>query len=328
MLGLVPSHSQSTSSSQTELLSIVTPVYNESKNVSILLDRLVQTLSSLNHPYEIICINDGSADDTLHYLTIAAQKNSSIKIINLSRNFGHQIAISAGIEFAKGAAVIVMDSDLQDPPEFIPTLVQKWKEGFDVVYAVRQKRKGESFIKLFLASAFYRIMQKMSKFDIPVDTGDFRLMSRTIVQILLSMPERQRFIRGMVSWAGFRQIGVPFERDKRLSGEAKYTYIKLFRLAFDGITSFSYLPLQFSSYLGFFCALISFALMLIGLYAKIFAKPYIIEGWTSIFVVGLFIGGIQLLMIGLLGEYIGRIHDEIKCRPLYIVQSTTNISPS
>lgn len=324
MLGHISVTNELRDSSKPEI-SVAIPLFNEAKNIPPLIDRLHRSLGQATSSYEIVCVNDGSRDDSQSRLLEEAEKDPRVKVICLSRNFGHQIAITAGIEFCRGNAVIVMDGDLQDPPELIPQMIERRKEGFDVVYAVRKKRKGETWLKLLTAKLFYRIMRKLTNHDIPVDTGDYRLMSRRVVDVFLSMPERLRFIRGMVTWAGFRQIGIEFERDQRFSGDAKYTYTKLLRLALDGITSFSYVPLQLSSYLGFVSATLSFVVMFGALYAKLIGKPTIIEGWASMFVMALFLGGIQLLMIGCLGEYVGRIYEESKKRPLYIVQSMVNI---
>jgi dolichol-phosphate mannosyltransferase len=272
-------------------------------------------------------VDDGSRDRSMEVLSNETSNDPNVKVLSFSRNFGHQVAISAGIEFASGDAVIVMDADLQDPPEIIPELVEKWRQGLDVVYATRRRRDGETILKKLTARIFYRLIKTLTRFDIPVDTGDFRLMSRAVVDVFLAMPERQRYIRGMISWIGFKQGAVYYERARRARGETKFTYAKMMRFAVDGITSFSYVPLQMASYLGFFSALVSLLLIVGTIYVKLYNNQAI-PGWASIVIVMLFLGGIQLMMIGLLGEYLGRMYEEKKQRPLYIVQKAINFSQS
>jgi dolichol-phosphate mannosyltransferase len=270
---------------------------------------------------EIIFVNDGSSDGTFDALKRLCMDEAHYQLLNLSRNHGHQIAITAGIDLAKGDAVAVIDGDLQDPPETIVDLYGKMQEGFDVVYAVRKKREGETPFKLFTAKLFYRLLKKLTNVEIPVDTGDFRIMSRRVVTILTSMNERHRFIRGMISWIGFNQTGLEYERHERHSGETKYTLSKMIKFAFDGITSFSSIPLKLASYLGIITAMFGFLYSLYVVFLKLFVPKAQIElGWASIIIFILLLGGIQLLALGMIGEYLGRIHDETKFRPLYIVE--------
>ena len=270
---------------------------------------------------EIIFVNDGSSDGTFDALKRLCMDEAHYQLLNLSRNHGHQIAITAGIDLAKGDAVAVIDGDLQDPPETIVDLYGKMQEGFDVVYAVRKKREGETPFKLFTAKLFYRLLKKLTNVEIPVDTGDFRIMSRRVVTILMSMNERHRFIRGMISWIGFNQTGFEYERHERHSGETKYTFSKMIKFAFDGITSFSSIPLKLASYMGIITAMFGFLYSVYIVFLKLFVPKAQIElGWASIIIFILLLGGIQLLELGMIGEYLGRIHDETKFRPLYIVE--------
>ncbi len=304
-------------------LSIVVPLFNEEGNVEPLLARIVGIAERLPGipSYEIVLVNDGSTDGTLAAIRRQLALRPDIVLVNLSRNFGHQLAASAGIDIAQGSAVVLMDGDLQDPPELIAAFVQKWREGFDVVYAVRRTRKGESPFKLFTARLFYRIIKRLTKVAIPVDTGDFRLMSRRVVDALKRSRERHRFLRGLVSWVGFNQTGVEYDRDERLSGTTKYPLPKMLRFAIDGITSFSDVPLRFASYLGFFSSIIAFVYALVIIIYKLLKvnPPGYTRGWASTIVAVLFLGGVQLISLGILGEYIGRIYDEVKGRPLYLI---------
>jgi len=304
-------------------LSIVVPLYNEQDNVAPLLERIFAIAERLEGTpsYEVVLVNDGSTDRTLEQIRSELARRSNLVLVNLSRNFGHQIAASAGIEVAQGDAVVLMDGDLQDPPELIAAFIAKWREGFDVVYAVRRTRKGESPFKLLTARIFYRTIKRLTKVSIPVDTGDFRLMSRRVVDVLKRSPERHRFLRGMVSWVGFNQTGVDYDRDERLSGTTKYPLTKMFRFAIDGITSFSDVPLRFASYLGFISSLVAFIYALVVISYKLFSlkPPGYTPGWASTIVAVLFLGGVQLISLGILGEYIGRIYDEVKGRPLYLI---------
>jgi dolichol-phosphate mannosyltransferase len=301
------------------VLSIVVPLYNEEGNVDELLRRILGIADALpgGPPFEIVCVNDGSRDGTLPRLRTLARDLPELVIVDLSRNFGHQLAATAGLDTARGDAVVLMDGDLQDPPELIAEFMAKWREGYDVVYAIRRSRKGESAFKLFTARAFYRVVRKLTNVAIPVDTGDFRLMSRRVVDALHSVRERHRFIRGLVSWVGFNQVGVPYDRDERHSGVTKYPFSKMLRFAIDGITSFSEVPLRFASYFGFIVSVFAFVYAAVVLVLKLLR--YNSPGYTSTIVAVLFLGGVQLVGIGILGEYVGRIYDEIKGRPLYLI---------
>ena len=305
------------------VLSIAVPLYNEADNVGPLLDRLAIVAERLRAQFEIevVLVNDGSSDGTLQAIRSEMQRRSSIVLVNLSRNFGHQLAATAGLEIARGDAIVLMDGDLQDPPELIETFVQKWREGYDVVYAVRRSRRGESRFKLFTARAFYRIIKRLTKVSIPLDAGDFRLMSRRVVEALRRSPERHRFLRGMVSWVGFNQTAVEYDRDVRHAGTTKYPVTKMLRFAMDGITSFSDIPLRFASYFGFAVSAIAFVYALVVIGFKLFSlkPPGYTPGWASTIVAVLFLGGVQLMSLGILGEYLGRVYDEVKGRPLYLI---------
>jgi len=300
-----------------EFISIVVPLYNEEGNVRTLVARISAIMHGITSHYELVCINDGSKDATLTILRELAQTNAHIVIVNLSRNFGHQLAATAGLDTATGEAVVLMDGDLQDPPELIAAFVERWRAGYDVVYATRRSRRGESFFKLFTARLFYRITRKLTNVSIPVDTGDFRLMSRRVVDALKRTRETHRFIRGLVSWVGYNQIGVDYDRDERLSGETKYPVSKMLTFAIDGITSFSQVPLRLASYLGFATSGFAFVYAIVNIILKLLHRNQ--PGFTSTIVAVLFLGGVQLISLGILGEYIGRIYDEIKARPLYLI---------
>lgn len=306
------------------VLSVVVPLFNEEGNVAPLVARIVQIVERLPGAptYELLLVNDGSRDGTLDAVRAELRARPHIVLVNLSRNFGHQLAATAGIELAQGEAVVLMDGDLQDPPELIAEFVQKWREGNDVVYAVRRTRKGESFFKLVTARLFYRGIKRLTNVDIPVDTGDFRLMSRRVVNALKRVPERHRFLRGLVSWVGYNQAGVEYDRDERHSGVTKYPVSKMFRFAIDGVTSFSDVPLRFASYLGFLSSTIALVYALIVIGSKLFSivPPAYTKGWASTIVAIMFLGGVQLITLGILGEYIGRIYDEVKGRPLYLIR--------
>ncbi|MBV9700909.1 MAG: glycosyltransferase family 2 protein [Candidatus Eremiobacteraeota bacterium] len=305
------------------VLSIAVPLYNEADNVGPLLDRLAIVAERLRAQFEIevVLVNDGSSDGTLQAIRSEMQRRSSIVLVNLSRNFGHQLAATAGLEIARGDAIVLMDGDLQDPPELIETFVQKWREGYDVVYAVRRSRRGESRFKLVTARAFYRVIKRLTKVSIPLDAGDFRLMSRRVVEALRRSPERHRFLRGMVSWVGFNQTAVEYDRDVRHAGTTKYPVTKMLRFAMDGITSFSDIPLRFASYFGFAVSAIAFVYALVVIGFKLFSlkPPGYTPGWASTIVAVLFLGGVQLMSLGILGEYLGRVYDEVKGRPLYLI---------
>lgn len=302
-------------------ISIVVPMYNEAENLEMLYERLTGVLESLNRTYEIICVNDGSKDDTLPRIIKINQLNPCYKILDLSRNFGKEIALSAGLDYASGEVVVPIDADLQDPPELINDMLAKWDEGYDVVYAVRKQRDGESWFKKSTAKLFYRLIGKISPIDIPGNTGDFRLMSRQAVDAIKELRETHRFMKGLFGWIGFRQTAITYNRDARYAGKTKWNYGKLWNLALEGITSFSYMPLQWSMYFGFFVA---FAAFLYGVFMIIrtllYGNP--VPGYPSLMVMVLFLGGIQLFTIGIIGEYIGRIYTESKQRPLYFVRES------
>ncbi|RYE19595.1 MAG: glycosyltransferase, partial [Sphingobacteriales bacterium] len=302
-------------------ISVIVPIYNEEKNIINLYNRVTDVLRQLGQPFELVFINDGSRDNSIEIIKGLAETDASIKYINFSRNFGHQIAVSAGLDHTRGQMVVIIDADLQDPPELIIDLYNKMQQGYDVVYARRRKREGESFMKLLTAKAFYRILSNITSVDIPVDTGDFRIMSNKIVQVLRQMPERNKYLRGQISWAGFKQTFIEYDRAERAEGETGYTYRKMLRFALDGITSFSDFPLKLASVLGFLVSGIAFFVMIYALYSK-FVLEDTVEGWTSLIISVLFLGGIQLLTIGIIGEYIGRISHNVRNRPLYIVSDT------
>ncbi|HWQ12842.1 MAG TPA: glycosyltransferase family 2 protein [Roseiflexaceae bacterium] len=298
--------------------SVVAPVYNEEALVAEFCRRVVAALEPLGEPFEVILVNDGSRDRSPEIMRELHERDPRIKVLNFSRNFGHQIAITAGTDYARGRAVAVIDSDLQDPPEVIVDMIARWREGYQVVYGVRAEREGETAFKLATASLFYRLIRKITNVNIPLDAGDFRLMDRRVVDALKSMREHHRFMRGLSVWVGFRQIGVHYKRDARKAGQTKYPLRKMLKFAMDGITAFSYLPLQLATYLGFAIA----ALSVIGIIAVILLRLLTgseLAGQATTLVAVLFIGGVQLICFGILGEYIGRIYDEVKRRPLYIV---------
>jgi dolichol-phosphate mannosyltransferase len=301
------------------LLSMIVPCYNEEEVIGETINRLHAFCADLSDfDVELIFVDDGSRDRTRALLRQQAATDSRIKVIGFSRNFGHQIAVTAGIDAANGDAVVLIDADLQDPPEVIHQMIAKWREGYDVVYGTRTERVGESVFKLAAAHGFYRLLNWLSDVPIPLDTGDFRLMGRNVVDVLRVMPERERFVRGMVSWIGFRQVAVPYRRDVRFAGESKYPLWKMVRFATDGILSFSTKPLQVSIGLGIFSAFLALLGMLYAILIRLFTDNWV-EGWAALMVAVLFIGGIQLISVGVLGEYVGRIYGEIKKRPLYIV---------
>jgi len=301
-------------------LSVVVPLFNEEGNVNALFNRIHAVLSGMSINSEVIFVNDGSKDHTLAKVFMIAQEHKWVKYIDFSRNFGHQLAIFAGIERANGTYIVVMDGDGQDPPECIPELYEKASNGFEVVYAKRRKRKGENFMKKFTAKLFYRILARITQIEIPVDTGDFRIIHRKIRDILVQMPEQHKYIRGQISWIGFNQTFIEYDRDERMHGETKFTYKKMMRFALDGISSFSTWPLKVATITGFIVSGVSFLLIVYSLYQKFFG--YTERGWTSMQISILFLGGIQLIGIGVLGEYLGRVSDNVKNRPHYIIRNT------
>ena len=304
--------------------SVVVPLYCEEANIGYLFGRLEAVLDRLGLAYEIVCVDDGSHDNTLKGLRAQWERNNRIKVVALSRNFGKEVALSAGIDYARGQAVIPIDADLQDPPELIETLVAKWKEGYDVVYAKRRSRQGESWFKKWTAIAFYRVIGKMSRVPIPQDTGDFRLLDRRVVEVLVRLPERTRFMKGLFAWVGYRQAEVLYDRDPRYSGETKWNYWRLWNFAVDGIVSFSATPLKVWSYVGITFAMLSF---LYGSYLFLRTVFFGIDvpGYASLMVAVLFLGGVQMVSLGILGEYLGRVYEEVKGRPLYLVRDTYGV---
>lgn len=307
-------------------LSVVLPVFNEEGGLPELYRRLNAVLISMGISHEIIFVNDGSRDRSWDVMLELANRDHLVKAVSLSRNFGHQLAITAGVDASLGAAVVVMDSDLQDPPELIEQLFAKYREGFDVVYAQRRTRDGETWFKQTTARMFYRVIRRMTTVDIPVDTGDFRLMSRRVVEDLKRLQEQSRFVRGLVTWVGYNQTPVLYDRDRRYGGDTKYPLTKMMKFALDGITGFSSQPLRLASHAGLLLAAASLALMVAFTIYKLAGGAGLVPGWTSLMVAVLFLGGLQLLAIGILGEYIGRIYEEAKRRPLYLVQDTRNMT--
>lgn len=302
-------------------LSIIIPIYNEEGNIALLYDRVKKVASSISNDHELIFINDGSRDKSILLIKELAAKDACVKYINFARNFGHQIAVTAGLDYAKGNAIVIIDADLQDPPELIIDMYAKMKEGFEVVYAKRRSREGESFLKKWTAKWFYRTLQKITSINIPVDTGDFRIMDKKIVEVLKQMPEQHKFLRGQISWIGFNQTYVEYDRGERNAGETGYTYRKMLRFALDGITAFSTTPLKFATTLGFVVSFVAFIVSIYALYAK-FILNDVVQGWTSLMLVVLFLGGVQLICIGIIGEYISRMSSDVKRRPLYIISDS------
>jgi dolichol-phosphate mannosyltransferase len=299
--------------------SIVAPIYNELDNILELYRRVKDVMESTGEPWELILVDDGSTDGSTETIYEIAKKDKCVRPVIFARNFGHQIAITAGWDHARGEAVVIIDADLQDPPELILEMAEKWKEGYEVVYAVRAEREGESWFKLWTASLFYRLIYRITDVKIPLDTGDFRLMDRKVVDVLKKMRERHRFPRGMSSWVGFRQIGVEYKRAARQAGETKYPFRKMFKLALNAITSFSYFPLQVATFFGFVSAGIAIIAIPFVIYLRITGSQAFFGQATTLIAV-LFLGGVQLISLGILGEYIGRLYDEAKGRPLYIVR--------
>ena len=300
------------------VFSIVAPVFNEIGSVEEFYKAIVQVMQTLKQPWELLLVDDGSTDGSTKRIRDLAADDPHVKPVIFARNFGHQIAVTAGLDYTQGDAVIIIDADLQDPPPVILDLIAKWREGFEVVYAVRRKREGESWFKLATASLFYRMIYRITDVKIPLDTGDFRLIDRKVVNVLGQMRERHRFLRGMAAWVGFRQVGVEYDRKERFAGKTKYPFSKMFKLALNAITSFSYFPLQLATYLGFICAGISILAIPVVAYLRLSNQGALLGQATTLIAV-LLLGGVQLITLGILGEYIGRIYDESKGRPLYIV---------
>ncbi len=307
--------------------SIIAPVFNEADSVERLHQRIQGVMEGLGEPWELLLVDDGSKDDSTQQILELAEEDDHVRPIIFSRNFGHQVAVTAGLDYCRGQAAVIIDADLQDPPEVIPELVDKWRQGYEVVYAVRTERKGETWFKRVTASLFYRLIYRITDVDIPLDTGDFRLIDRKVVEALKLMKERHRFLRGMAAWVGFRQIGVPYSREARIAGETKYTFGKMVRFALTAVTGFSYFPLQIATYLGFVSAGISAIAIPVVIILRLMGNQAFF-GQASTLLAVLFLGGVQLISLGILGEYIGRLYDESKARPLYIVSHGPNDGPN
>lgn len=305
------------------LLSIIVPVFNEEKNINPLLQRLIPVIEP--YQYEIIFVDDGSRDKTAEYINEHAKKNKHIKLISFLRNFGHQMALVAGYQYVQGDCVVSIDADLQDPPEIIRDMVEKWKQGAKVVYAKRDSREGDNMFKKFTAGLFYKCINFLSEIPIPEEVGDFRLLDREVVQFINELPEQSRFLRGLVAWPGYQTEFVYFNREKRHAGTTHYPLSKMINLAMEGITSFSAKPLHLASYLGFVSATLGFLGIVYAVLGKIFLPSYWVTGWTGLFVGIMFIGGVQLITIGIIGEYIGKIYKEIQKRPRFMIKRKVNI---
>lgn len=307
--------------------SFVIPIYNEVENLPELSRRLGNMADCLDGDAEFVFVNDGSRDRSLSLLRDLHAKDSRFCYLSFARNFGHQIAVTAGLNFAQGDAIIVMDGDLQDPPELALEMIAQWQCGYQVVYAQRTKRRQENFLKKFYAYVFYRLLKRLADVEIPTDTGDFCLMDRQVVEVLNAMPERNRYLRGLRAWIGFQQTAVPFERDSRFAGDRKYTFKKSFSLALNGLISFSRVPLRLSTYLGLLAALFSLIMAGLVLYWRLVQQGSPVTGFAMILMAVFFLGAVQLVSIGILGEYIGRIYEEVKGRPLYIVSEIAGLQP-
>ena len=301
------------------LLSVIVPCYNEEDVLHATHARLSEVLSQITDDYELVFVNDGSADQTQQILTLLQRQDPHTRVLLLSRNFGHQIAVTAGLEAASGEAVVIIDADLQDPPEVIPQMMERWREGNDVVYGIRREREGESRFKIWTSKVFYRLINRLSETKMPLDTGDFRLIDRRVVEVIKTMPERARYLRGMVSWAGFRQVSISFDRAPRHAGATHYPLRKMIHLAMDGIISFSLVPLKIAIWTGFLSIWIAVAGIIVAILDRMLNNQ-LPRGWASLFVAVLFMGGVQLVSLGIIGEYLGRIYTEVKRRPLYVVQ--------
>ncbi len=303
---------------KSPVFSIIAPIYNELENLPVLYKRVSEVMDKTGDPWELILVDDGSVDGSTDVIRELTKKDERVRPVIFARNFGHQIAVTAGLDYSRGNAVIIIDADLQDPPEVILDLIEKWRDGYEVVYAVRSEREGETFFKKVTASAFYRLIFKITDVKIPLDTGDFRLMDRKVVDVMNSMREHHRFLRGMSAWVGLKQIGVSYKRAARLAGETKYPLKKMLKLALTAITGFSYVPLQIATYIGFVSAGLSLIAIPVVILMRILGAQQF-TGQASTLIAVLFLGGVQLISLGILGEYIGRIYDEVKGRPLYII---------
>ncbi|MBC7969362.1 MAG: glycosyltransferase [Verrucomicrobia bacterium] len=308
--------------------SFIVPVFNEEATLMELYRRLNAVMDSMDGTVELVLVDDGSHDRSLAMMRDLHEHDRRVCYLSFARNFGHQIAVTAGLNFARGQAIVVLDADLQDPPELIPELADKWRRGYDVVYAQRVQRHQEGWFKRLTAYLFYRLLRQLADVDMPTDTGDFCLMDRRVVDALNAMPERNRYIRGLRSWLGFRQIAIPFERDSRFAGEVKYTFRKSLALAIDGLVSFSKVPLRISTYVGLFAAIVAIVMAILVLYWRFFSPISPLTGFATIAVAIFFLGAVQLFSIGILGEYIGRIYEEVKNRPVYILGEVSGFEPS
>jgi polyisoprenyl-phosphate glycosyltransferase len=313
------------SSERRPVYTIIAPVHNEETGLNELYRRVRDVMDSTGELWELLLVNDGSTDHSADVIADLHADDARVRGISLSRNYGFQVAVTAGLDHAKGEAVVLIDADLQDPPEVILQMIARWREGYDVVYGVRGERAGETWFKKFSASMFYRLIQRITSVNIPVDTGDFRLMDRRVVEAIRAMPERNRFLRGMVSWVGFKQTGVVYQRHGRYAGSTKFTMSKMLRFAMDAITGFSYFPLRLASYIGFLFAGLSAASILAVIALRLFGADAPLLGQATTLVTVLFLGGVQLICLGIIGEYLGRIYDEVKARPLYLIDRTWGI---
>ena len=300
------------------VITIIAPIFNELENIPELYHRMREVMSSVGETWELILVDDGSRDGSTDLIRKLAETDDHVRPVIFARNFGHQIAVTAGLDYSRGDAVIIIDADLQDPPEVILDLIAKWREGYEVVYAVRKEREGETWFKKTTASLFYRIIYKITDVKIPLDTGDFRLLDRKVVNIMSKMRERHRFLRGMASWVGFKQIGVEYKRAARFAGVTKYPFNKMLKLALNAVTSFSYVPLQIATYIGFIAAALSIISIPVVIVLRLVGTTQLTGQATTLIMV-LFLGGVQLISLGIIGEYIGRIYDEVKGRPIYVV---------
>ncbi len=301
------------------VFSVIAPVFNEIESLPVMYDRVREIMDSTGETWELVLVDDGSRDGSTEAIRQMALRDPRVRPVIFARNFGHQIAVTAGLDYSRGQAVVIIDADLQDPPEVILEMIEKWKEGYQVVYGIRGERQGETWFKKTTASIFYRLIYRITDVDMPMDTGDFRLMDRRVVNVLNTMRERHRFLRGMSAWVGFRQIGVTYNRAARYAGSTKYPFKKMLRLALNAVTGFSYFPLQVATYLGFFCAMLSILAIPIFVALRVIMGPQAFGGQATTLIAVLFLGGVQLISLGILGEYLGRVYDEVKGRPLYIV---------
>ncbi|MDF9407169.1 glycosyltransferase family 2 protein [Pelotomaculum isophthalicicum JI] len=304
--------------------TIIIPVYNEEAVINETYRRLTRVMESTGEPYELLFVNDGSRDRTAELIEGFAESDGCVKLLDFSRNFGHQIAITAGMDYARGEAIVIIDADLQDPPELIPLMIDKWKEGYEVVYAQRSKRKGETLFKKWTAAMFYRTLRALTEVNIPLDTGDFRLIDRKVCDAMRSVREKNRFVRGLVSWVGFRSTAIEYVREERFAGETKYPLKKMLRFSLDGITSFSHKPLKLATYLGFVISFASFIYLVVSVAQRLF-NIGVVAGWSPLVACLLLLDGVVLIILGILGEYVGRIYDETKNRPLYILRNKQEV---